>query len=466
MRQYCIALILFTSLFGAPLSVQANSSLNSETKSSVYSKGSFNVLVKAIGNWQDLRQQKTEKKIALTYEEGLVFPSLKEIERIEVEMEKEEVNLERLNTQYLILDTQEEQDVFLDSIKIKQNELDALLLEKKGYEETYVKRKEKQQVNIKQFKEDLEDLQEGIDKQKKVIEVQLSQTFTWILFIIGIIIFLLGLKFISTRIVSHFSSRMSEQRQQVLLRVFRISFNVVIIIVLIGTVSSQFMSLLPFLALLGTGIAFAVRDALSSFLAWFLIGGENGYRVGNIIRVGKCYGKVHEITPFLTFLKEIKGDHETGEIITFPNNVVFGQEIRHFSRYNGFVNKEVLFLIDENTDIEKAKSLLLEVIQEIIVSEREEYGPQLERLVKNFSLKKEETQPVAWCEQNDHGINLLARFLTRLEEASFTKKQVEEEFIKRVQQSKNIQFHFIDIGRTQHSFEQLANENGNNKHFH
>jgi small-conductance mechanosensitive channel len=267
-------------------------------------------------------------------------------------------------------------------------------------------------------------------------------------------------------VLKKFSNALNQRRQEVLLRLNKIVFNILILIVLVGTVSSQLVSLLPFLALLGTGIAFAVRDALSSFLGWFLIGGENGYKAGQIVRLGNFYGRVHEVTPFLTLIKEIKGDHETGEIVTFPNKVIFEQPISHFSKYSGFVHKDLDFLMAEETDIDEAKKVLKSCIETHVNKERQSVPDDVQRLVRLYNLSDSDIAPLVWIENNDHGLALRARFLVKLSSAAYLKATIEEAFIHETQRSKKLNFHYIDSGRNQsNSFSQTSADRDSD-HFH
>jgi len=447
MKKFIVTIGLFWVSFFS-VSTQA-ATLNLESTASVAPSGSFNVLLKAVSDWQNLKQLKAEKQIALNFEENLTFPSLKEIERVEAELEIVNQKLETLNTQYLAVDEDEAQAVFLDSIDLKQSEVISLTAEKNRFEETYATRKAKQQSSILELTQNLDDLDEDLEKQRSLIQQQFLQTFGQVALVLGLLVLVLILKAISAKVIRRFSKPLSERRQQVLQRLNKIFFNAFLVLILIGTVSSQLASLLPFLALLGTGIAFAVRDALSSFLGWFLIGGENGYRVGQIIRLGDFYGRVHEVTPFLTLIKEIRGDHETGEIVSYPNKVIFEQPISHFSKYMGYVHKELNFLVAEETDIDEAKKILKDCINRVIDQERTTGKGDLSRLVKHYGLSDEDIQPLVWIENNDHGLALRARLLVALSTAAYTKATIEESFIRYAQKSPNINFHYTDSGRNQ-----------------
>lgn len=429
-------------------------------------KGAFNILIQAVGDWQQLEKTQNSKEIALSFEENLSFPSLVEIARLEDEISAQNERLEELNEQYLSVDNAEGERVFLESIDLVQSQIEILLEEKVEYEEIYAGRKDKQQTSIKSLKAELEDLKEEIEKQQQLIKKQFNQTFGQLFFVLGVLVFLLFMKFLLGKLLARLTHAMSERRQQVLLRLNRIFFNVLIVVILLGMVSSQLMSLLPFLALLGTGIAFAVRDALSSFLGWFLIGGDNGYRKGNIIQLGDSYGRVFEVTPFLTMIKEIRGDHETGKLISFPNKVIFEQAVSHFSKYDEFVHKELSFLLSEKTNIDAAEALLRETINDWLKTERKPYKKALEHLTKHHNLTADDLAPLVWIEINDHGIALRARFLVRISTASFSKSSIEKNFFKAVRKSKNIQFHYTDSGRNQGSMEDGPDNDRDANHFH
>ena len=464
MKQLFLSFGLALSLLLVP-PAQAAVNLESGNVSNTAS-GSFNLLLKSFADWRSFQQEQSEKIIALNFEENLSFPSLKEIDRIETELTVLNPKLELLNQQFLSLSDEESKATFLDSIELKQTEVEALLNEKAGYEETYNTRKERQQLNIREFRLELDDLAENIEKQKVILQRQFYQTFGQAALVLGLLILLLFLKALSGRLVLKFSDALNEKRQQVLLRINKIGFNFLILVILFGTVSSQLVSLLPFLALLGTGIAFAVRDALSSFLGWFLIGGENGYRAGQIIKLGEGYGRVHEVTPFLTMIKEIHGDHETGEIISFPNKIIFEQPVSHFSKYGGFVHKDLNFLISEDTNIDIAKSGLRKIITDATDNDKTLTNQDFTKLKKQFNLDNEALDPLVWVENNDHGLALRARFLVKLNQAAFSKATIEEAFIKLVQTSENINFHYTDSGRTQITDKNTSEGDRDSGHFH
>lgn len=84
--------------------------------------------------------------------------------------------------------------------------------------------------------------------------------------------------------------------------------NVSIISVIAVFFFAELLSFLPFLAILGTAIGFALRDIISSFIAWFLIGNKDSvYKIGDVIEVegDNVFGRVFKISPVVTTIQEL-----------------------------------------------------------------------------------------------------------------------------------------------------------------
>jgi small-conductance mechanosensitive channel len=115
-------------------------------------------------------------------------------------------------------------------------------------------------------------------------------------------------------------------------------------------------------SVLGTGLVISLTFILGLFtssvlgnvLAYAILGGTNEFNVGDRVQIGDSYGDIDEIGFFFTRIKTIKD-----EIISVPNLIVMGKEIRNFSAL-----KEVLIYVSVtlgyDIDKEDAKRLLIE----------------------------------------------------------------------------------------------------------
>ncbi len=68
--------------------------------------------------------------------------------------------------------------------------------------------------------------------------------------------------------------------------------------------SVEFISFLPFLAILTTAVGFSLREVISSFIGWFVIEADTGYKAGDLIELDTMTGRVKHITPLLTTIEE------------------------------------------------------------------------------------------------------------------------------------------------------------------
>ncbi|MCF7906190.1 mechanosensitive ion channel [Candidatus Gracilibacteria bacterium] len=438
MKKRIILLGIFSLLFSSYGAQASGISLTSES-SAENVRGAFRMVTKAWGDFQDLNERLREKNISLEFEKNLSFPSLIEINRLEKEIAPLDEELEELQDFFAESSRagdEEEESTWADLIHIKVQAIESLQEEKSFYDETYQTRKTKQQTNIRQLTDEISDLEEEIQKQKQLIQTQVSRFLTNFLLFFGIILILFLGRTIFGRIISRVTLSVTEHRRETLLKLNRIIFNVLIGIFILGVLFSQFVNLLPFVAILGTGLAFAVRDAISSFIGWFIIGTDRGYRVGDIIEIGDARGKVQEIGPFLTMLHEIDSEDESGKMITFANKMVFEHEIINLSRCYHFLMESVSFLLAPNSDLKEAKTSLLTIIKKENLSTFEEAEKISSKLQKHCGLNPNKLIPEVWIEPDPHGIKLKASFIIKLEERKRMVQRITETFLSAAQRSK------------------------------
>lgn len=81
------------------------------------------------------------------------------------------------------------------------------------------------------------------------------------------------------------------------------------------------------LTILATGFAFAIRDMIISYLAWFVLLVKKPFHIGDCIRIGDEEGRVIHIGTFYVKLDESLSD---GHFIKVPNKVFLDKPIRNF----------------------------------------------------------------------------------------------------------------------------------------
>lgn len=425
MKKYIFLLLAFIC---TPLFVSASTISTSEGESSSVRSGAKFIL-ETFGTLQTAQHTLAEKEVALKFEKELTFPSLTEIEKIDAQLT---IKFDERDT----LAEKEGEDY--EGLYVLDEQIQDLKINRDSYETVYQNRKARQQENIREYSSDIEDLKEEVDKQKQFIRTQTQKLMYWFLIFIGILLLLFGLKIISQRFINRLTKDSPESRQETLLRISNLIFNCLIVLVIIGILFSQITSLLPFIAIFGTGIAFAVRDALSSLVGWFVIGTERGFRVGDILKVGNIVGKVSDIGPFITSIQDLENGIITGSVSSFSNKTIFEEEITNLSRSYQFLEKKVSFLLSAESDLKEAESLLLSTVNNLLYSHQEELESFTRRLTHKTGFDERALLPQIHWENDTHGIKINITFLGRLEWIDEISSLLVREYTKEVRKKKNV----------------------------
>ncbi len=361
-----------------------------------------------------------------------------------IEVEALAAELETLQERLVTLKQAEEPD--LDTIARLEGELIEQRFELEQASQVFGERLELHRQSINRLKDEILRLEAEIEK---LIELAKSQATDFALRIGLFLVFLmilLILRFFSGKMIRRYSGKMPLQRERALVRLNKIVFDFLITVSIIVALFSQVLSFLPFLAILGTALAFAMRDIISSFIAWFIIGTEQGYKIGDLIQTGELRGRVLEVHPLLTVVRQTGLRGDTGRIVSFPNKYIFEQEVQNFSKMYRFIYIMVNFILERDSDIDKAKDLLREVIYEATAHDYEEAKKNLPNLQSRFSLTANHIEPQIFIEPDPRGIYLRGKYFVRLENRHKSRSDITELFFRRVQKMDDVNLRLVEFG--------------------
>lgn len=172
-------------------------------------------------------------------------------------------------------------------------------------QETKIKEAEnKRQLFLEQKNKELDEINLNIERLQEIRSHKISKTVQqlgWYLLIFG---FIYLLRIFSNRLLVRFGRDFSKSHQEALSLAHRWLFHVLFIGAILMIFSAEFMSFLPFLAILSTAVGFALRDVVSSFIGWFVIGADSGYQEGDLVEFDNIIGRVSSVTPLLTTIEE------------------------------------------------------------------------------------------------------------------------------------------------------------------
>lgn len=443
MKKIVFFFLLTAGLWMALPTVQAASliSIGSNTNSEATTAANEQSLFQTIGSYQNAQQILLGLNIELRQEQE------KQFTQEEKEIEKLRQQLKDINSQ--ILEAEASGDTEKAQAKKDQREKIRYDLESKSQEYSQL-----YDLHLEKIK----NIEKNIDETKAELEklLELGKNQAWGLamrigFFMGLIFLLLILRFIIGKMINRLSGRIPIPRSRALHRMNVVIFNIIIAIMIIAAMFSQVLNILPILAILGTAFAFALRNVIASFIAWFVIGTDQGYKVGDLIEAqigggGSFRGRVLEVHPLITVLRQTGLRGDTGQIISFPNKIIFEDRIRNFSKMYRFTYIMIEFLLEDISDVGKAQKLLIASINESIPRDIEEATKNLPNLQTKFGITEEQIAPQVFIEPDPKGIMLRGKYLCRLDSRHSSRTKITRHFLEKIKGNPDIKLRFVQFG--------------------
>ena len=427
--QWLLAIMLFgmMSSSASALSLFGGSGEAVTNEKSIY---------QTITNLQNTQQERDEKKIELRLLEENSFVT----EQTEIDQKIiEKIGLEREIASLL-----KQKSIAPDLIVTKQDQLKTIEQVIVEWEGALKNKRAAAVVDIRDLKDGIIDDTAEIEKLKALLGNQALEMLIRMSVIVGFILILLIVRFAINKAINRATS-LPQKRAHALKRLTRIVFNVLVFLTIFFTIFSQFVSILPFLAILGTAVAWALRDVLSSFIAWFVIGSKSGYKMGDLIEVGEDRGRVIEITPLLTIIRQTGMRGDTGRILSIPNNSIFHQHIVNFSKMYRFTYIMLNYYLTYESDIDIAKQVMKEAITEQN-ADIEDARRNAQGLQNQFGLSAESIEPKVYIEPDTRGILLRGKFICRLDNRFIMRSNVSESFVRKIQKTPRVELRTLEVG--------------------
>ncbi len=158
----------------------------------------------------------------------------------------------------------------------------------------------------------------------------------------------------------------------------------VLVLGLLGDVTSTALSV----GLIGAALAFVLQKPLLDIAGWIIITYHRMYRIGDRVSLGGTRGYVVDVRLLHTELMEtgewMQGDTFTGRQVLIPNSVIFEGPTYNYTRDAPFVWDEVVNMVTYESDIDLAKTHMLEAAQEVV---GEAMRSNYQRYLKNLPIR-------------------------------------------------------------------------------
>jgi Mechanosensitive ion channel len=291
---------------------------------------------------------------------------------------------------------------------------------------------------LKQKNAELAEVNLQLERLQKLRSHQIWTTLQQVSWYVLVFIFLYLLRVISRSFLARFGRSFSEWHQEVLFLIHRWVFHILFFGALLMIFSVEFVSFLPFIAILTTAVGFSLREVISSFIGWFVIEADSGYKVGDLIELDTMTGRVKHITPLLTTIEEYGVQWFTGKIISFPNKTIFEKSIKNWSHGSDFLMISNDFLLSYESDIVVAKELLMEVVWYNALPQYYKSRKEINLFKFIYNFTDEDLKPQIHVLTDNKWITLRVRNLVHMKDRFSEQSRIVETFISRVQKEKKV----------------------------
>ena len=210
---------------------------------------------------------------------------------------------------------------------------------------------------------------------------------------------------------------------------------VALIVILVGRLwLAGWATLVTYLGLLSAGLAIALQDLIVSLAGWIFIIWRRPFEVGDRIQIGDDMGDVIDIRLFAFSILEVGGygidaEQSTGRIIHIPNGTVFKEPIKNTHQGVPFVWNEVPIMITFESDWQKAKKILNNIILDL-APDVEESMQEYRRRAGRFVISYNNLTPTLYTRIVDSGVLLTMRYLVEPRKKRGSEHQIHEAILR------------------------------------
>lgn len=197
-----------------------------------------------------------------------------------------------------------------------------------------------------------------------------------------------------------------------------------------------------FLGLLSAGVAIALRDVVADIAGWSFILIRKPFDLEDRIESMGIKGDVVDIRLFKTTILEVgnwvDAEQSTGRIVHLPNKFVFAEPIANYSRGFHYIWNEIKVLITFESDWERAKALLRDIVELHGAVPGGKARDALKEASGRLLISYNVTTPTVYTSVRDSGILLTLRYLCEPRQRRKTEESIWEEILRTFAREKKI----------------------------
>lgn len=268
------------------------------------------------------------------------------------------------------------------------------------------------------------------------LEYLIEQTF----YTLVVILIMLSLRWITIRAIRR--TQPDQIKQFAKRRMVTSAYVGVTVILLLMIWYESSAYIIAVAGVLTAGIAFALRDLLVDMIGWAYILWATPFKIGDRIEVGGQIGDVIDVTlihfSILEVGNRIHGEQSTGRIVQIPNLQVFSLPFANYEKGFGFVWNEIVVPLTVESNWEKAKERIYDILTMHTKDCTEEAKAQLDSLERKSAIAFNNLTPIIYTELKDGKILLNIRYLCEPRRIRMTEHELWEAILHMVREEDDI----------------------------
>lgn len=200
--------------------------------------------------------------------------------------------------------------------------------------------------------------------------------------------------------------------------------------------------IVTFIGIFSAGLAIAMKDIIINIVAGVYIIWTKPFQIGERIEISGHIGDVVDLG-FLQFSmlevgNRVGGEQSTGRMIQMPNMQILYSPIENYEKGFKYIWHEIKVQLEKDSDWEKAKLILNELLEEFTQEIIKEARKQIEDSGKKYLIYYSYLTPIVYVNFDNGGIILTARFLCDPRKTRVVENDIWEKLLKIIKEQEKI----------------------------
>ncbi len=258
----------------------------------------------------------------------------------------------------------------------------------------------------------------------------------YILWLMAVVVIIQYLRRLLKRKLADTSSRYKAQKA---VEIFGYFF---IIILTISYFTGNIQDFTLAIGLFSAGIAITLQELFLSLAGSIYIFLVKVYAPGDRIEINGIKGDIIDIDSIYTTMMEIgewvTSDNYTGRIVKLSNSFVFKGPVYNYSKDFPFIWDEIDVLIRYQSDMDKAKEIVISVASEILSEYTSESKKQWEQVVNKFYIENAILDPTLAISLTDNWVKYNLRYIVSYKKRRVTQHLLHQGIHRKINETKGL----------------------------